>query len=362
MKDKRIINLIVITGMVGGILASPIAVITSHADSYTVNVQSNGGNSSSQPSNSSSSSSSNSNSGAISSGSQMRTLKNSYVVYGSGASDQNELNNVLAVNGNFTKLTVNANDYKQFVNPNGSTTNAAMISSVAVTPTDPGSGIKVNIQKFNGQNNITQVTSQQYAMAAQMAGVTDVTITVTANTPVSGESALTGVYKAINADGVDLNNQNTQAANQMLGATNDAINANKGNNNYPGQLMAAVGDTTKVINQQRQNGNNPSQGDIQKMLNHRLILHGIYGSTKQHEQPIVQALVKFNNSPISSSKNYGAHVSDTIDNVKHSSGNIMNNAKQFLNSKTGEADKQQAQSWWNQLVNWVQNLFDNGNN
>ena len=181
---------------------------------------------------------------------QTHTLNKSYVVYGAGAAEKNELNNVLAVDDNFTTLTATASDYQKYINPNGSTTNAAMVSSVAIVPTDPGSGIKVNVKKFNGEDNITKVTAQQYAMVAQMAGVTDVTITVSANRAVSGESALTGVYKAIAADGVSLNEQNTQSANQMLTATNGAIEANKDDSKYPGKLMAAVGDTSKEINQQ----------------------------------------------------------------------------------------------------------------
>lgn len=284
---------------------------------------------------------------------QTHTLSNSYVVYGAGASDQQELNSVLSVKNNFKKLTATAADYKQYIDPNGSTTDEAMISSVSIVPTDPGSGIKVNVNKFNGRNNITKVTAQQYAMVAQMAGVTDVTITVSANTPVSGESALTGVYVAIQNDGVTLNNQNTQAANQMLGATNDAINANKGNNDYPGKLMAAVGDTTKAINQNRKNGKEPSKDEIQTMLNHRLFLHGIYSETKNYEQPIVNALIQFNNSPISSSNDYSSHVDDTIKNVKNSSGQIMNHAKQFLNSKDG----QEAQNWFEKLVQWFKETF-----
>ena len=90
-----------------------------------------------------------------------------------------------------------------------------MISSVAIAPTDPGSGVKVNIKKYNGQSNITEVTAQQYAMVAQMAGVTDITIVVTANRAVSGESALTGVYKAFEEDGHQLNSQNTAAATRF---------------------------------------------------------------------------------------------------------------------------------------------------
>lgn len=288
---------------------------------------------------------------------QTHTLNKSYVVYGAGAAEKSELNNVLAVDDNFTSLTATASDYQKYIDPNGSTTNAAMVSSVAIVPTDPGSGIKVNVKKFNGNDNITKVTAQQYAMVAQMAGVTDVTITVSANRPVSGESALTGVYKAIAADGVNLNSQNTQSANQMLDATNGAIEANKDNGKYPGQLMAAVGDTTKSINQQKKQGNTPTQTEIQTTFEQKLKARNIYNETKNYEQPIINALIQFNNSPISSSKDYSSHVTDTINNVKNSTGDVMNKAKQFLNSKDGQEVQKQAQSWWTKFVNWIRSWF-----
>lgn len=363
MKSVQLKKVVLSSITILSLVSSPI-VNTAFADttpsttsSSSPSSSSSSASSSSQASNQSTSSSSSSNS-ADNSSHQTHTLTHSYVVYGSGASDTQQLNSVLAVDNSFKVLTADANAYKQFINPNGSTTNAAMISSVAIVPTDPGSGIKVNVKKFNGQNVITKVTAQQYAMVAQMAGVTDVTITVSANTPVSGESALTGVYEAIQADGVQLNSQNTQSANQMLGATNDTIQANKDNDKYPGKLMAAIGDTTKAINAQQQKGDTPSTDDIQTMLNHRLFLHGIYGSTKDHEQPIVNALVQFNHSPISKSSDYSSHVSDTINNVKHSSGDVMNQAKQFMGSKEGKQAQQQAQSWWDQLVQWIQGVIN----
>lgn len=344
MQSQKIKKILISSSLIITLLATTITQTTVSAETNE-QIQTTNQTSNDQNSQSASSNPDNQN--------QTHTLSNSYVVYGAGASDRQELNSVLSVKNNFKKLTATAADYKQYIDPNGSTTDDAMISSVSIVPTDPGSGIKVNVNKFNGRNNITKVTAQQYAMVAQMAGVTDVTITVSANTPVSGESALTGVYVAIQNDGVTLNNQNTQAANQMLGATNDAINANKGNNDYPGKLMAAVGDTTKAINQNKKNGKEPSKDEIQTMLNHQLFLHGIYSETKNYEQPIVNALIQFNNSPISSSNDYSSHVDDTIKNVKNSSGQIMNNAKQFLNSKDG----QEAQNWFDKLVQWFKETF-----
>ncbi|QDR73636.1 DUF1002 domain-containing protein (plasmid) [Limosilactobacillus reuteri] len=344
MQSQKIKKILISSSLILTLLTTTVTQTTISADS-SEQIQNTNQTSNAHSSQQGSSSSGNQN--------QTHTLSNSYVVYGAGASNQQELNSVLSVNNNFKKLTATAADYKKFIDPKGSTTDAAMISSVSIVPTDPNSGIKVNVNKFNGRNNITKVTAQQYAMVAQMAGVTDVTITVSANTPVSGESALTGVYVAIQNDGATLNNQNTQTANQMLGATSKAIDANKDNDNYPGKLMAAIGDTTKAINQDQKNGKIPSQNDIQIMLNHRLFLHGIYSETKNYEQPIINALVKFNNSPISSSKDYSSHVDDTIKNVKNSSGQIMNNAKQLLNSK----NRQEAQNWFDKLVQWFKEIF-----
>lgn len=333
--DKKQFGKVILTATVTlSLLSVPVAQIIAHADQTTVT----------------SSSSSDSTS-------QTHTLKQSYVVYGAGASDKSELNNVLAVGDNFKSLTATAADYQKYINPSGSTTDAAMVSSVSIVPTDPGSGVQVNIKKFDGDNNITKVTAQQYAMVAQMAGVTDVTITVSANRAVSGESALTGVYKAIAADGVNLNSQNTQSANKMLSATSGAIEANKDDSSYSGKLMAAVGNTTKTINKEKRQGNNLNQTEIRTTLNQNLQSQNIYNETKNYVTPIVNALVQFNNSPISSSKDYSTHVSDTIKNVKNSSGNIMNKAKRFLNSKEGQAAQQKAQSWWEKLVNWVRSWF-----
>lgn len=288
------------------------------------------------------------------------TLSNSYVVYGAGApqSVYDQLNSVMGVDSSFEKLTATASDYAKYIG-NGTTTDAAMISSVAIVPTDPGSGVKVNIKKYDGQSNITEVTAQQYAMVAQMAGVTDITIVVTANRAVSGESALTGVYKAFEADGHQLNSQNTAAANSVLDATQSAIDANKDDSSYPGKLMAAVGDTSKQIAQQKQSsGELATKADIQEMLNKALEKRGIADQTTTTQQEkIAGALVNFQNSPISSSKTYINNVSNTINNVKNSTGNLMNKAKNWANSEAGKETVKQAQSWLTRFINWIKSWF-----
>lgn len=296
-----------------------------------------------------------------SSDNQVSTLKKSYVVYGAGApeSEYSELNDTMDVDNSYQKLTATAADYRQYIGNNDNTTDAAMISSVSITPANSGSGIKVNIRKYNGHSNITKVTAQQYAMVAQMAGVTDITIDVTANKPVTGESALTGVYKAFAADGHQLNPQNTSAANSVMDATQGAIDENNGDSSYAGKLMAAVGDVSKQIAQKKQSNNQQvSKNDIEDMLNDALKKRGIDNKTSSTQvNKIVNSLVIFQNSPISSSKTYVNNVTNTINNVKNSSGDLMNKAKSWINSKDGKETQQQASNWFQRLIDWIRSLF-----
>lgn len=293
-------------------------------------------------------------------GQQTSTLSKAYVVYGAGAPESAyaNLNDVMDVDSSFTKLTATGQDYATYIGNGSTTSDASMISSVAITPTDPGSGVKVNIKKYNGDSNITKVTAQQYAMVAQMAGVTDITITVTANRAVSGESALTGVYKAFAANGHQLNTQNTTAANSVLTATQSAIDANSNDSSYAGKLMAAVGDTSKQVAQEKQNGKHLTKVQIQVILKQALQKRGVADQTSANQQSqIAGALVNFQNSPISSSKTYVTNVSNTINNVKNSTGDLMNKAKNWLNSDSGKQATSQATNWFQRLVNWIKGFF-----
>jgi len=234
------------------------------------------------------------------------------------------------------------------------------ISHMDTAPDYSGENVKPQIIKnYDGENNITKVTSQQYAMVAQMAGVTDVSIVVTANRPVSGESALTGVYKALATDGVSLNTQNTSTANQMLEATQPAIDANKDDKTYPGKLMAAIGDVSKQLAEMKQDNKNlATKQDIQDMLNKALEKRGIEDKTSStNVTQITNALFNFQNSPISSSKNYVKNVDNTINNVKNSAGNLMNKAKNWANSQSGKKTISEAKSLWQKFVDWIKGLF-----
>ena len=123
------------------------------------------------------------------------------VVYGGGLTNDQiqstrDLFDIEDTN-NVYETSVDANDLYNYLGIAGGDT-SSLISSVMVQKQDAGKGVKV---KIITEDNITKITSNQYANAAITAGVSDVEIDVASVSKVTGESALRGVYIALEANG-----------------------------------------------------------------------------------------------------------------------------------------------------------------
>lgn len=96
--------------------------------------------------------------------------------------------------------------------------NSRMFSSAKITRQEKGHGIVVNIVTAE---NITQVTSDMYSNALLTAGVENALIEVASPVQVTGHSALTGIYKAYDASGAELDQDRMEVANEELNVTTD---------------------------------------------------------------------------------------------------------------------------------------------
>ena len=90
---------------------------------------------------------------------------------------------------------------------------ARMFSSAKITRTDEGEGLVIQIVT---PDNITQVTTEMYANAMLTAGIENATVEVAAPKPVTGHSALVGIYKAYEVNGEQLDPERTDVANDEL--------------------------------------------------------------------------------------------------------------------------------------------------
>ncbi|GAA0606578.1 DUF1002 domain-containing protein [Virgibacillus siamensis] len=144
------------------------------------------------------------------------------IVYGEtlSASQEQEVRELLDVQNpeNVQEYTVTGEDIAKYINGNP---NSNMYSSAKITREEKGSGLSINIVT---PDNITQVTTEMYANALLTAGVENATVDVASPVKVSGHSALTGIYKAYDEQGVTLDKDRMQVADEELGVATDLAN------------------------------------------------------------------------------------------------------------------------------------------
>lgn len=142
------------------------------------------------------------------------------LVYGGGLSDTQveSVNSLFHITNldNVVRLVVKGPDVDKYLNRVDVDT-SSLFSSVLVQKKDDGNGVNVSILT---PENITLITETQYANAAITAGAADVDIEVVSPIQVTGESALAGVYVALEANGETVDPERTEAAQQELETVN----------------------------------------------------------------------------------------------------------------------------------------------
>src|SRR5699024_8176062 len=159
------------------------------------------------------------------------------VVYGGNLTDAQKevVRRLLEVNSDdVNELVVTGEDIAHYIDGNP---NSNMYSSVKITHKDKGHGIVVNIITAD---NITQVTSEMYSNALLTAGVENALIEVASPVQVTGHSALTGIYKAYDAGGADLDKGRMEVANEELSVTTELSEKEGLNQGKVTELMTEI--------------------------------------------------------------------------------------------------------------------------
>src|SRR5690625_1112397 len=135
------------------------------------------------------------------------------VVYGETLTDEQkeEVRRLLEVDTDqVNEFTVTGQDLSNYI---GGNPNSRMFSSAKITHKEDGHGIVVNIVTAD---NITEVTNDMYSNALLTAGVENALIEVASPVQVTGHSALSGIYKAYDAEGAELDKDRMEVANEEL--------------------------------------------------------------------------------------------------------------------------------------------------
>ena len=221
---------------------------------------------------------------------------------------------------------------------------SVMISSVMVQKTDKGTGVKVKIKT---PENITLVTAEQYANAAITAGVTDAEIEVAAVSKVTGESALTGVYKAFEANGVQLDAKRTEVAQQELEVTNKIAQENANAKGFDSsKLDKAMIEIKKELAELKQKqGQLATKEDIERIINDALKNNSLQNVISQDQ---INALVAF-------AQNYQNTSAIDSKQVLEQLNSLSKSVSEKINSLVEQAKNE---GWLDKIAQFFQSIFD----
>ncbi|APU70578.1 DUF1002 domain-containing protein [Companilactobacillus crustorum] len=263
-----------------------------------------------------------------------------------------QLNN----SSNYKTITVNGDTLVKYLNPSGNsfTSNSGVWSSALIQKTSSGSGINVKIVDYNGKNNITTITADQYRNAAVTAGISDANIYVTSATAIDGSGALAGIYAAYANSGDSLNQSQVNAAQKEMGVLSGITDANKGTDGYSDkQLNNAVAGMKSDI---AQKGDNITVNQITTIVNNNLQKNNLQNIINDNQkQQIINLMVQIRDSGALKNSNFKEQASKL-------SSDIMSKAKNVFNNLNTQENRNFLQKIWDSIVSFFSGLFGGNNN
>ncbi|ABX26397.1 DUF1002 domain-containing protein [Lactobacillus helveticus] len=252
---------------------------------------------------------------------------------------------------NYQTITVTGSDLVKYLNPSGDnfTTSSGVWSSAMIQKTNRGSGINVKILDYNGKNNITTITANQYKNAALTAGITDANIYVTSAIPIDGSGALAGVYAAYAKNGNALNQKQVNAAQDEMNTLSGITKENKNKDGYSdAQLNNAVAGAKSEMAKQ---GQNISDSQIRDIVNNQININHL-GNTINNNQKnqIINLLIEIRDSGALKNGDFKGQAAKL-------SNQIENGAKNIFNKFNTPENHNFFQQIWDSIVNFFSGLF-----
>ncbi|WP_436883283.1 DUF1002 domain-containing protein [Staphylococcus pseudintermedius] len=162
-------------------------------------------------------------------------------------------------------------------------------SSALIKPKRFTSGVDVEIET---PENITRITREQYMNAAITSGIQDATIKIASVDQVTGEGALTGIYKAYATQGHRLNAQDIQNANQEMNHLARITENHQNKDGYSDEaLNEAVAEMKAQIAEAKASHQQLNSTTINQIVNQTLTERGLYQILSDHEIAVIQNIM-----------------------------------------------------------------------
>lgn len=254
------------------------------------------------------------------------------VVYGGSLSEEEKatVKDVLQVDEEpeVDEITVTGEDLVKYIK--NSNSSSRMYSSAKITREEEGSGLTISIVT---PDNITEVTSEMYANAMLTAGIEDASVEIAAPKPVTGHSALVGIYKAYEVKtGETLDIERTDVANDELSVATQIAESSNVSDEQVAQLLTG-------IKQQIAELNPATKEEVEKIVEDQLAKLNIELSD-QDRQLLVDLMNRISQLDIDFSK-LSDQLTDLTTKFQEEFGDIL-----------------QDEGFWNSVKNFFNNLID----
>lgn len=255
-------------------------------------------------------------------------------VYGGdlSATEKESVAKSLEVTGEVEEIEVTGQDLIKYIKDGDA--RARMYSSAKITRQDEGKGMVVQIVT---PDNITQVTTDMYTNAMLTAGIKDATVEVAAPKPVTGHSALVGIYKAYEVNGgEELDPERTDVANDELGVATEIADS--------GVEEAKVSELLTEIKKDIAEQNPKSREEVEKIVEEQIIKLQIELSPEDRKL-LVDLMDRIRNLDIDFSK-WTEDLNDLSKTIEDKIGTVVND----------DGFWQSVKNFFNKLIDGIRSL------
>lgn len=245
---------------------------------------------------------------------------------------------------NVNRLVADGNDMDKYLGTNGASTKS-MFSSVMVKKQSERKGVTVTIKT---PKDITAISEDQYANAAITAGAKGLDVVVVSPYKVSGESALTGVYKALKENGEDVDIERTELAQREIETVGQISNSMNMNGQETAQLSSALSQIKVELAKANQK-EKPNEQEVRDIV------------VQAVEDNKLDQLIMIDdiNLLVAYAKAYQETDAVNDTEVNKALQNLQNNMAQKYKNIKSSITSSEAQGFFESVGNWLRDVWNN---
>lgn len=213
--------------------------------------------------------------------------------------------------------------------------------------------------KIETPENITKVTQDMYRNAAVTLGVEHAKITVAAPIPVTGESALAGIYYSLEANGAKVPHANKDLAQEELKALSDINAESKDKSGYDAnKLNAAMTDIKAGLAKAKESKGNLTEEDVRKIVEDTLKNYKLdQVITGNQVNIIINFALNLSKSDILNNADFTKTLNDLKQSIVSQAGDSFKNINlNFDANKALEEGGNFFSSLWQAIVNFFKSF------